>query len=263
MTRRKFVPALAAGGAVISGTSQSIAQEKPPSIYEIRTIHLRNTPDNQRSRLTGFLQHAVVPAFQRAGIGPCAYFASMIAEETPFITTIASYPSLAAMEQQRAKLSADAEYKKLLTAYNSQPGLNYVRIDSMLGRAFPSEPEMILPTDTGGRSGRVFELRRYESNNASTLAHKIRMFESGEIAIFRRLGMRPVFFAETIVGAQMPNLVYMLSFDDLASREKCWKAFGSDPEWQKLRVVPGNTDAEIVSNISVSLLQPLPFSPVR
>ncbi len=259
MTRRKFVPALAAGQlAAISS-----AQEKSPAIYEIRTIHLRNTLDNQRSRLTDFLRDAAMPAFARASIAPCAYFASMIAEETPFVTAIASYPSLGAMEQQRAKLSADADYKKALTAYNAQPGLNYERIDSILGRAFASVPEMIVPTDTANRPGRVFELRRYESNNASTLAHKIKMFESGEIAIFRRLGMRPVFFAETIVGARMPNLVYMLSFDDLAAREKCWKAFGSDPEWQKMRVIPGNTDAEIVSNISVSLLQALPFSPVR
>ena len=241
----------------------SNAQSKPSSIYEIRTIHLRNTIDNQRSRLTDFLQHAAVPAFSRAGIAPCAYFASMIAEETPFVTTVASYPSLGAMEQQRAKLSADADYKKALTAYNAQPGLNYERIDSVLGRAFPTVPEMIVPTDTEGRPGRVFELRRYESNNATTLARKIKMFESGEIAIFRRLGMRPVFFAETIVGARMPNLVYMLSFDDLASREKCWKAFGGDPEWQKMRSAPGDSDAEIVSNISISLLQPLPFSPVR
>ncbi|HTB12989.1 MAG TPA: NIPSNAP family protein [Bryobacteraceae bacterium] len=258
MTRRKFVPALAAGGSLLSS-----AQTKAPSIYEIRTIHLRNTADNQRARLTDFLQHAAAPAFARAGIAPCAYFASMIAEETPFVMTIATYASLAAMEQQRAKLSADAEYKKVLAAYNAQPGLNYERIDSMLGRAFAGFPEMIVPADTAGRSGRIFELRRYESNNATTLASKIKMFESGEIAIFQRLGMRPVFFAETIVGARMPNLVYMLSYDDLAAREKLWKAFGADPEWQKIRVIPGNTDAEIVSNISNSLLQPLPFSPVR
>ena len=263
MTRRKFLPALAVGGSALSSAEQASAQSKTPSIYEIRTIHLRNTLDNQRSRLTDFLQHAAVPAFARAGIGPCAYFGSMIAEETPFVMTIATYPSLGAMEQQRAKLSADAEYKKALTAYNAQPGLNYERIDNVLGRAFPSVPEMIVPTDVAGRPGRVFELRRYESNNATTLARKIKMFESGEIAIFQRLGMRPVFFAETIVGARMPNLTYMLSYDDLASREKLWKAFGADPEWQKLRSVPGNSDAEIVSNISNSLLQPLPFSPVR
>lgn len=258
MTRRKFVPALAVGGSLISS-----AQAKAPSIYEIRTIHLRNTQDNQRTRLVDFLQHAAVPAFARAGIRPCAYFGSMIAEETPFVMTIASYPSMGAMEQQRAKLSEDAEYKKALAAYNAQPGLNYEWIDSMLGRAFPAFPEMVVPAAVAGRAGRIFELRRYESNNASTLARKIKMFESGEIGIFQRLGMRPVFFAETIVGARMPNLVYMLSYDDLASREKLWKEFGADPEWQKMRSAPGNSDAEIVSNISNSLLQPLPFSPVR
>src|SRR5580658_4417378 len=160
MTRRAFVPSLAVGGSLITS-----AQSKGPSIYEIRTIHLRNTLDNQRSRLTDFLQHAAVPAFARAGIAPCAYFGSMIAEETPFVMTIASYPSLAAMEQQRAKLSADAEYKKALETYNTQPGLNYEPIDSILGRAFPSVPEMIVSTDVAGKPGRLFEWRRYESNN--------------------------------------------------------------------------------------------------
>ena len=106
MTRRKFVPALAAAGALAA-----TGQDKVPSIYEVRTIRLRNTPENQRARLTDFLQHSAVPAFTRAGIAPSAYFAAMIAEETPFVMTIASYPSLAAMEQQRAELSADAEYK--------------------------------------------------------------------------------------------------------------------------------------------------------
>ena len=43
MTRRKFIPALAVGGSLISG-----AEAKAPSIYEIRTIRLRNTMDNQR-----------------------------------------------------------------------------------------------------------------------------------------------------------------------------------------------------------------------
>ena len=256
MTRRKFVPALAAGALVASG------EAKAPSIFEIRTIYLRNTPDNEAGRLRDFLQRAAMPAFTRAGIGPLGLFSSVIAPDTPFILTIASYPSLAAMEQQRAALSADAEYAKALATYNAQPAVSHPRIDSMLARAFPDVPAMEVATGASG-SPRIFELRRYESNTPATLARKIKMFESGEIAIFRRLGMRPVFFAQTIVGPRMPNLVYMLSFDDLASREKLWKAFGADPEWQKLRSAPGNSDAEIVSNISNWILQPLPFSPLR
>src|SRR6266404_5254512 len=257
MTRRRFVPTVAAAGALAAG-----AQDKKPCIYEIRTIHLRNTPDNQRQRLTDFLQNAVAPAFSRAGIGPLGFFASSIGEEAPFIVAIASFPSLAAMEDRRAKLAADAEYRKALETYNAPPGVNYVRIDSSLARAFSSVPEIEVPSDASSkRPARVFELRCYESNNTSTLARKIKMFESGEIAIFRRLGMRPVFFAETLVGPRMPNLVYMLSYDDLATREKMWRAFGADPEWQKLRATPGLSDAEIVSNISNTILQPLAFSP--
>ena len=37
------------------------------------------------------------------------------------------------------------------------------------------------------------------------------MFNSAEIAIFRRTGLRPVFFGETMVGAGMPSLTYMLT----------------------------------------------------
>ena len=89
------------------------------------------------------------------------------------------------------------------------------------------------------------------------------MFDDTEIKIFRRCGMLPVFFGETLIGRNLPNLTYMLAYDDLAAREKVWRAFAADPEWQKLRATPGLTDAEIVSNISNSILHPLPFSPIR
>jgi hypothetical protein len=72
-----------------------------------------------------------------------------------------------------------------------------------------------------------------------------------------------VLFGKTIAGRNMPSLTYMLGYDDLAARDKLWKAFSSDPEWQKLRSTPGLSDAEIVSNISNTLLRPLPFSMIR
>ena len=89
------------------------------------------------------------------------------------------------------------------------------------------------------------------------------MFEDGEASIFRRLGMSPVFFGQGIFGRNLPSLTYMLAFDDLASRERLWKAFGADAEWQKLRSRPGLTDPEIVSNISNEILRPLAFSEIR
>ena len=52
---------------------------------------------------------------------------------------------------------------------------------------------------------------------------KLQMFgELGELAIFRRTGLRPVFFGDNVIGDRLPSFTYMLTFDDMAAREKNW-----------------------------------------
>ena len=58
----------------------------------------------------------------------------------------------------------------------------------------------------------------------------------------------------------MPNLTYLLTFDDMAARERSWATFRTDPEWKALWATPGLTDAEIVSNVTSVLLRPAPYS---
>ena len=260
MTRRKFIPAAAVAAA---GSSAAAAEPSKNVIIELRRIQLRNSADNQRQRTTEFVDKHAIPAYQRAGAGPVGLFVSSIGPETPFLLQLVTYPSLAAMEQIRAKMAEDTAFQKALDAFNAQPGLSYVRIDSSLLRGFDGFPTVEPPPGAGKRPNRIFEVRQYESNNLSTLRRKIKMFNDGEIGIFKRLGMQPVFFGETLIGQRQPNLTYMLSYEDLAAREKAWRAFGGDPEWQKMRVMPGYSDAEIVSNITNYLVSPLPFSPIR
>jgi hypothetical protein len=89
------------------------------------------------------------------------------------------------------------------------------------------------------------------------------MFEKGgEIGIFRRLGMTPVFFARDLIGPTLPSLTYMLVYADMAAREKAWTAFRDDPEWVKLRAAPGYTNAEIMTNIQSLLLRPTDYSQI-
>jgi hypothetical protein len=83
------------------------------------------------------------------------------------------------------------------------------------------------------------------------------------VGIFRRCGLQPVFFGETIFGANMPSLTYMVGYENMAGRDKAWSAFGADPEWQKLRARPELSDPEIVSNISNAILRPLAASEIR
>ena len=79
---------------------------------------------------------------------------------------------------------------------------------------------------------------------------------------FRRCGLTPVFFARNVIGARLPALTYMLTFPDMAAREKAWATFRADPAWQKLRATPGYTDADVVSNISDVLLRPAGHSQI-
>lgn len=233
------------------------------SILELRYLKLRTNNDAQMQRASDFLKNDAMPALQKAGAGPLGFFASVIAPESPFILALAQFPSLAAMETVREKQSQDGRYVKARDAYVTAPGLAYERLESSLLRGFETIPGIELPPTPANGGSHIFELRMYESNNAVTLARKVKMFNDSEIGIFRRLGMRPVFFGETIVGSKMPNLVYMLAFDSLAARESAWNTFGKDPGWKELREKAGNSDAELVSNISNMILRPLPFSPVR
>ncbi len=68
-------------------------------------------------------------------------------------------------------------------------------------------PVMEIPA----KNERIFELRCYESPSESAGQKKISMFnDAGEIDIFKKVGARPVFFGETIIGERRPSLTYVV-----------------------------------------------------
>jgi len=269
MNRRNFLKtSLAAGSAaglalpMANTTAADKGQPTTAQFYELRRYHLRRGP--QQKRFEDFLREAAVPAFRRAGIGPIGVFQIAYGPDSPSIYVLLTAPTAAALLEMDEKLFADAEFKKagadVLNAPPSDPA--YVRAESSLMKSFEAIPRIEIPTAAKEKKPRLFELRTYESHSRRANKKKIEMFNQGEIAIFRRAGLQPVFFGETLIGAKLPNLTYMLVFDNMAAREKNWAAFASDPEWKKLSATPGYTDPEIVTNISNIFLRPLPFSEI-
>jgi hypothetical protein len=120
-------------------------------------------------------------------------------------------------------------------------------------------PRLVRP-DTA--KPRLLNLRVYESHNERASRKKVEMFNTFELAIFRRVGLTPVFFGMTLVGAAMPNLTYLLVFPDEAGRVAAWSRFRDDAEWQKLRAIPEYADKEIVSRITNKVLTPTPYSQI-
>jgi hypothetical protein len=106
----------------------------------------------------------------------------------------------------------------------------------------------------------MFELRTYESHSDRAALNKLAMFNAGEVPIFRRTGLTPVFFGETVVGEKMPSLTYMLTFADMPARDAAWAAFSKDPDWKTLSADPQYK--ENVSAISDIILRPTPYSQI-
>jgi NIPSNAP len=231
-------------------------------LYELKRYQLRNGPEPKL--VNTYLREAAIPALNRAGIKPVGVFTGTIGPENPAIYVLIPYPSPAAMANIRMTLAQDEEYRRQAAEYfnvsASQPA--YLRFQIWLLEAFETVPRIEVPPATSENRPRIFELRTYENPSEKANFTKLRMFNTAEISIFRRTGLRPVFFGNTLIGDRMPCLTYMLTFKDLAEREKNWGIFGSDPEWKKLSTTPGYTDPEIITNISNIILSPAAYSQI-
>ncbi|HEX4166597.1 MAG TPA: NIPSNAP family protein [Bryobacteraceae bacterium] len=257
MDRRQLLAGLSA--SVLMG--QENRSESKSSYLEVSFWRLHNTGENQAQRVSAYLEHGLAPGLARSGAKVVGAFSTIIGPESPCFVTVTQYASLAAMEEAVMKLKSDRDHQLQVEKLGSGSGLPFVRVDSSLLRSFDVLPDpniMAAPAP-----GRVFELRTYESQTFATLTRKVGMFNDAEAKIFERLGFRPVFFGETIVGPNQPNLMYMLSYENLAARDQLWHSFSSDPEWKRLSGEPALKDSEIVANISNRILSPLPFSPTR
>ena len=260
MKRRQFLKSAAALAAVTTVASKVRAEDAPPAgsreIYQLRLYHLRSgAPAN---RFDKFLRDAAIPAWNRAGINPVGVFSVTVGPDSPTMRVLLPAPSFDALLAAEQKVLSDPEYLKagadFLDAPYNDPG--FVRVDSSLLLAFAGMPKLDVPPATP----RIFELRTYESPSEKAAAKKIEMFNTAEMTIFRRVGFRPVFFGQTLVGANLPNLTYMLAFADLDERAKSWAAFSADADWKKLSGAP--EFANTVSSITNLILQPARYSQI-
>ena len=105
----------------------------------------------------------------------------------------------------------------------------------------------------------LYELRVYEAAPGKMAALHAR-FRDHTIAIFQRHGMKVEWFATPAQGDWNDRLYYLLSFSDLADRERKWAAFQGDAEWQKVRT-ESERDGALVKRLRSTFLNSTPYSP--
>jgi hypothetical protein len=109
----------------------------------------------------------------------------------------------------------------------------------------------------------IYHIRQYQSPTNTDHVRKVEMFHNGVFGIFAKAGATGDFYADTLVGPNLPNLTYMLSFPDMTSLEADWEKFSADPDWKKLSADSRfNLSPPTVSNVTSLDLRPLACSQV-
>lgn len=266
MKRRSFVKTSMLTGSLTGmsslaalATENNAGSKDTAELYELRTYTLKNAA--QQSLVEDYYQHAAIPALNKMGSKTIGVFTEQMPEGQTKLFVLVPYKTCDDFMSAPDKLMQDATYVKNATAYLQAPATEpaYERIESSLLKAFAGMPVLQVPGD----KPRIFELRQYQSATEAAGKKKIQMFnEVGEIAIFKRVGLTPVFFGETLIGSLRPNLTYMLTFDNMAEHDKRWGAFVSDAEWNRIKAIPGYEDANLVSKIVRTFLVPVSFSQI-
>ena len=236
-------------------------QNSGKEFYEIKTYKLKNK--SQEERVHTYLTYNFLPAAHKFGIKKVGVFTPLETDTTygKRIVVLIPYASLDQLSGLNDLLSATKEYdpkgKEYIDADYTNPP--YDRIESVVLRAFSGMPKMEIPQLEGLRADRIYELRSYEGPTEKIYQNKVEMFNKGdEVGLFKRLRFNAVFYAEVISGNRMPNLMYMTTFENLASHDAHWKAFVGDPYWKKLSSMPEYQHN--VSKINIYLLRPTEYS---
>jgi hypothetical protein len=257
MERREFIQKTVLATSAITAaaiTPSQAEQQQGKEFYEWRVYTMRWG----QGALDNFLSKALIPALNKQGIKSVGAFSEIGKSEPAKLYLLIPYASFDQFTKVNAALKTDQAFIDASAEYNKIPmdQAVYSRYDSSLMIAFNGLPKMIVPKN----EKRIFEVRTYEGYSEDAVARKIKMFNDEEFTIFNRVKLNPVFFGEVVAGPNLPALTYMITFKNMEERDQNWKAFGADPDWQRV-----SKDAQYlntVSRIYKTFLEPLPYSQV-
>lgn len=262
-------PAEAPAPEPVTGGEAAAESEPAREYYEIRRYRLAGA--DSRLTVLAYLENALVPALNRAGIDRVGVFGveppaqadePVDPVDALSLWAIIVFPTIEDFTAMKSTLEADAEYLEAAAPMYATPRQEpiYERLESWFLRAFKGMPVMELPPQTAAGEDRIFELRLYESHNEETARRKVHMFDNGEIDIMRDVDMAPLLFGELLIGEDVPALVYILSAPDMESHREHWQAFGGHPEWIRMRDMDYYKGT--VSRIENVFLRPTAFSQI-
>lgn len=239
-----------------AATGKDVKQE----YYELRKYVIDSKEKQQI--VSTYLEKAFLPALKRMSIDRVGVFTSMDDPKDFSIYVMIPYKTLGVLEKMNDQLAADRNYQRAAADFFALPKKDpaYNRIESRLMKAFAGMPVIEMPKQTKSKAPRIFELRIYESHNEQKANLKVEMFNSGEIQVMRDTQLAPVFYGQTLISNDVPNLVYMTSAANMDKHNEHWQAFRVHPEWLRVKKLAKYKDT--VSKSTKIFLIPTPYSQI-
>jgi hypothetical protein len=247
-------------GMMAAARPAGAAGEKRTGFYMLEAFYLQQ--GSQVGRMNEYFSKLALPALQRVEYnGPVIYLESLVAPHMPQMVAVYGFQSLEHMWDVHSHINKDPEIMKNFEKWDSGDP-PFEQASSTLLQAADYSPEIVTPAEPP-KTPCLFELRVYHSPTWRQLKALHERFAGPEIQIFHRVGIHPILYSSTLIGTNMPNLTYLIPFENLAAREKAWETFAGDPEWIKVRKESIEKHGQISSIIQISLFKATTYSPVR
>ena len=251
-----LIAAIACSGHHVAPVARG--QDAGPQFYELRIYHIES--GEKQSLVSEYLEKAYLPALHRLGFKNIGVFSVAESNDEHSLFVLIPFEKLETFTNLGDALAQDAEFQQAAKTYFDRPLKDplFQRIEGRLLKAFAGMPTMERPEFSKQKKARIFELRLYESHTEDHARRKVAMFNNGEIQLMREVGLGPVFFGETLIGSDVPNLVYLLSAESNEQHQEHWKTFLAHPTWDKLKNMEQYKDT--VSRIQNWFLVPMEYS---
>ena len=128
--------------------------------------------------------------------------------------------------------------------------------------AFAAAGDSAARADDKTSSNRFFEMRTYTANEGK-MAELHKRFREHTNRLFEKHGMTLVGYWTPVDGPEAANtLVYILAYPSREAREKSWKDFQADPEWQAAYKA-SHANGPLVKKAVSQFLSPTDYSPIK
>lgn len=226
-------------------------------IYELRTY---TTAPGKLPVLIERFGRSNLPLFEKHGIKLVgAWTPADPAEGGERLVYLVSFPDRDAARQAWSAFSSDPEWQAIFGKEKQEHGDVVTKVENVF-----LAPTDYSPSPSPVEGGHVYELRTYIASPRRLEPLNDR-FRNHTLGLFEKHGMKNVLYTvptDEDAGAS-DTLVYLLAHENRDAAAASWKAFGGDPEWQKVKSASEADGTKLASKVVSVYLVPTPFSPLK